>query len=52
MARCKHEYESEISAHSTSGLIWVCKKCGMVKSYKRRQDNYFETLLKKYGRNK
>ena len=50
MRGCKHEYESEVSTHSTTGLIWVCRKCGQVKPYKRRE-NYFETILKKYGRN-
>ncbi|MDU6361857.1 MAG: hypothetical protein E6590_18175 [Clostridiales bacterium] len=51
MSRCKHEYESEISPHSESGLIWVCKKCGQVKPYKRKE-TYIETILRKYSRNK
>lgn len=51
MKGCKHEYKSEICTHSATGAIWVCKKCGMVKPYKRIE-SYLETILKKYGRNK
>lgn len=50
MRGCKHEYESEMSSHSADGLIYVCKKCGQVKPYKRKE-TYMETILKKYGRN-
>ena len=46
MSRCEHEYKSEISPHSTSGLIYVCKKCGQVKPYKRKE-TYIETILRK-----
>lgn len=52
MSKCKHEYESKMSSQSMSGIIYVCKKCRMVKPYKYNsvKENYFETLLKKYGR--
>lgn len=46
--KCQHEYGSEISNISTTGLIYVCKKCGLVKPFKY-QENYFTELIKKCG---
>lgn len=39
MSKCKHEYKSEISTYSATGLIWICKKCGIVKPYYKRKKN-------------
>lgn len=48
--KCEHVFESVKNIDTKTDDL-VCKNCGLIKPKKYRA-NYFETLIKKYGRNK
>ena len=46
---CKHVFES-VKNIDTNEADMVCKKCGLIKPKKYKED-YFRKILKKFGRN-